>query len=211
MRLKRKIIFIIYHTVILAFLILAIPLSLLANEGGTVKGSIKTLWVKTYKAVVYIDRIQEKEFPPPKENPFLTMKGFVFKPRILPIVKGSTVDFINDDKLPHNVFAAPGSAKSFDLGILRPGVKKSVTFDKLGEVILLCIGHQEMFSYVIVLQNPYFVFTDKKGNFEINDILPGKYQLKLWHEKFKDASQEVVIEGRKTVSIVFNRKQLKKR
>ena len=68
-----------------------------------------------------------------------------------------------------------------------------------------------MLGYVIVLQNPYFALTDKKGNFEIGDIPPGKYRMIVWHERFKEASQEVTIEAGKSVSVKFSKKELKKR
>lgn len=182
-----------------------------AGEGGTIKGVVKTPWVKRYAALVYIDKVEGKEPSIPKENLFVSQRGLVFKPRILPIVKGTTVDFTNDDSVIHNVFAPPGSVKRFNLGNYGHGVTKTVTFDELGEVTLLCNVHSEMVGYVIVLQNPYFAVTDKKGNFEIKDVPAGTYQLKVWHEKLRETSQEVVVEAGKTASVEFKKKELKRR
>lgn len=204
--------YMICWTILLALFVVTKPLLSMAEEGGTIKGRVKTPWVRRYQALVYIDKVEGKEFLPPKERPFVSQAGLVFKPRILPIVKGTTVDFTNDDNVVHNVFAPPGSAKRFNLGTYGQGVSKAATFDTLGEVILLCNVHPEMVGFVIVLQNPYSaITTDKKGNFEIKNVPPGKYTLRVWHEKLKEVSQEVVVEEGKTVSVEFKKKSFKKR
>ena len=77
------------------------------QSGGIIKGVVNTPWVKRYPALVYVDQVKG-EFPPPKKNPFMGQKGMVFTPHILPVLKGSTVDFTNDDTVAHNVFSPPG-------------------------------------------------------------------------------------------------------
>lgn len=180
-------------------------------EGGAIKGVVKTPWVRRYQALVSIVSIEGQDFPPPEERPFMSQKSLVFRPRILPVVKGTTVDFTNNDNVVHNIFAPPGSTKTFNLGTYGQGVKKAVTFEELGEVTLLCNVHPEMVAYILVVQNPYFGLTDKKGNFEIKGVPPGKYRLKVWHEKLKEVSQEVVVEAGKTAVVEFAKKEFKKR
>lgn len=175
----------------------------LPDATGTIKGVVKNPWVKRYEALVHVDRVEGKTFPPPKEAAFMSQKNLVFKPRILPVLKGTTVDFTNDDTVVHNVFAPPGSAKEFNLGTYGVGVTKTATFDALGEVPLLCNVHAEMLAYVLVLQNPYFALTDKAGNFEIKGVPPGTYKLKVWHEKLQGAEQNVTVEAGKSTSVEF--------
>lgn len=171
------------------------------DAAGTIKGVVKSPWVKRYEALVYVERVEGKTFPPPKGKVFMSQKNLVFKPRLLPVLKGTTVDFTNDDTTIHNVFAPPGSAKPFNLGTYGVGVTKTVTFDALGEVPLLCNVHAEMAGFIIVLQNPFYALTDKAGNFEIKGVPPGTYTLKFWHEKLKETSQVVKVEPGKTVSV----------
>jgi plastocyanin len=177
------------------------------ENSGTIKGVVNTPWVKRYPALVYIDRAPGEY--PPKENSSMSQKGMVFQPHVLPVLKDSTVDFTNDDTVSHNVFSPPGSAVIFNLGIYGSSVKKTQLFDKLGEVPLLCSVHPEMSAFVVVLQNPFFALTDNSGNFEIKNVPAGTYQLKVWHEKLKESSQQVIIEVGKTISVEF--KDLTKR
>lgn len=211
MRFLKGPMFIFGWIIFLAFFVGATPLSSLAEEGETISGVVKTPWVKRYQALVYIERVDGKEFPPPKENAFMGQSGLVFNPHVLHIIKGTTVDFTNNDSVVHNVFSPDGSAKRFNLGTYGAGVNKAVTFDDLGEVTLLCNVHPEMSAYIIVLQNPYAALTDKRGNFEIKAVPPGQYRLKVWHQKLKEVSQEVVVESGKTVTVEFAKKLFKKR
>jgi plastocyanin len=181
----------------------------LPDATGTIKGVVKTPWVKRYEALVYVDRVEGKTFPPAKQAVVMSQKNLVFKPHILPVLIGTTVDFTNDDTVVHNVFAPPGSAKQFNLGTYGVGVSKKVTFDAPGEVPLLCNVHAEMLGFVIVLQNPYYGLTDKAGNFELKGVPPGTYKLKVWHEKLQGSEQTVTVEAGKSVSVEFT--GLKKR
>mgnify|MGYP001617683794 CR=1 FL=1 len=204
--LKNKIFLSVLFTGLLHFALMPPP-QVQADDGtGTIKGVVNTPWVKRYQALVYIDRVEGKEFAPPEGKVLMGQKNLVFKPRILPILKGTTVDFTNDDNVVHNVFAPPGSAKEFNLGTYGVGVTKTVTFDKLGEVPLLCNVHAEMAAFIMVLQNPYFTLTEEKtGNFEIQGVPPGTYQLKVWNEKLKEVTQEVVVETGKTATVEFTK------
>jgi plastocyanin len=178
------------------------------EQGGAIEGVVDSPYVKRYQALVYIGQMKG-DFPPPKQDLAMSQKNMVFAPHILPVLKGTTVDFTNDDTVAHNVFAPPGAAAQFNLGLYGPGVKKTVTFDTLGEVPLLCNVHPEMLGYVIVLQNPYFSLTDSDGKFQIKNVPPGTYQLKVWNEKIEGAPQQVVVTAGKTTAVEF--KGLKKR
>jgi hypothetical protein len=72
-----------------------------------------------------------------------------------------------------------------------------------------------MAAYILVMKNPYFAVTDKKGNFEIPDlsylkqvgvegvggIAPGKYVVKTWHEKLKTHKKAGVVPENGEVTI----------
>lgn len=176
--------------------------SAILQKGGIITGVVKAPWVQYNRAFVYINHV-EGEFPPSKEMPFISQRNLNLDPHILPVLKGTKVDFSNDDFVVHNIYSPPESPNPFDLELYGMGVRKFKTFDDLGVVSLHCVIHPNMSGFVIVLQNPYFAMTDKRGNFEIKDVPPGTYQLKVWHEELVEASQQVIVEAGKTISVQF--------
>lgn len=198
------------------FFLLVIPIFLfstasviLAQTGtGTIKGVVDSPWVHRYPALVYIDHVKGT-FPPPAKEYHISQKNLVFAPHINPILNGTTVDFTNDDTVVHNVFTPPGSASRFNLGNYGHGVAKSYKFDKLGVSTLLCAVHPEMVAFVIVLQNPYYTISDNSGNFKIENVPAGTYQLKFWNEKLKAPAQTVTVKAGNTAEVTF--KDLKKK
>lgn len=164
------------------------------SETGTITGTVKVSRARhSGNVVVYLEsKSLKKEYPPLEKHSTLDQKNLVFSPRVLPILKGTTVDFLNSDDVQHNIFA-PGKVEKFNLGTWGLGGTRSYAFNKPGEVVVLCNVHSEMVAYIVVLENPYFVKTEKEGNFRMENIPPGTYQLKTWHEKMKSAPQEVTI------------------
>src|ERR1700690_3011153 len=78
------------------------------------------------KAVVFIDSAGESaSYDPPDVHPQLNQRDLIFRPLVLPIVVGTTVDFPNNDNVFHNVFSY-SQPKEFDLGRYPQGKSKSV-------------------------------------------------------------------------------------
>ena len=132
------------------------------------------------KAVIYIESVSGS-YDPPSMHPILDQRDMVFRPLVLPILVGTTVDFPNSDPLFHNVFSL-SQAKEFDLGRYPKGEKRSVVFNKPGIVSVYCEIHSYMFATILVLQNPFFTAPDDDGNFTMTDIPAGRYQLSFWYQ-----------------------------
>jgi plastocyanin len=69
----------------------------------------------------------------PAVNPVISQKDRHFFPKVLPVVRGTTVDFPNDDAIFHNIFSL-SKTNTFDLGIYPAGESKSVKFTQSGWV-----------------------------------------------------------------------------
>lgn len=126
-----------------------------------------------------------------------------FLPHVLPVYRGTTVDFPNADDVFHNVFSL-SSAKSFDLGRYPKGASKSVTFDRSGTVQLFCHIHSDMTAVVLVLDNPYFAVPTDGGHYMIENVPPGEYTVVGWHERVKAITQTVRVVAGETVKLDFN-------
>ena len=154
---------------------------------------------KIKDVVIYIKEIPDRHFPPPQEPSVVDQKNLTFIPHILPVLKGTTVDFLNSDSVAHNVFSPDEIAEKMDLGSWQRGQVRSWTFRRLGSIALLCSLHPEMSAYVIVLQNPYFAKAEKDGKFVIDNVPAGDYMLVAWHESRKAQSKGVsVLDNEKT-------------
>lgn len=150
---------------------------------GTIEGK-----VSPGKSVVYVDTIPGKTFPAPAQTPMMDQKSLMFNPRLLVVQVGTTVEFQNDDSVQHNVFwpSVGGNKKlSHNLGTWPKGDKRPFTFDNPGVVPLLCNVHPEMSGYIIVSPTPYFTETDAGGNYKIDNVPDGKYNVVAWHEGMK--------------------------
>ncbi|MFQ5799623.1 MAG: hypothetical protein ACE5H0_13150, partial [Bacteroidota bacterium] len=156
---------------------------------GTITGTVTVRGLRTAAdVVVYIDKIPDKKFDPPREHALMDQINLKFVPHVLPILVGTSVDFPNSDEVRHNVFTPSEVGGKFNLGQYPKGVIKTVTFPKPGIVVLLCNVHTEMSAYVVVLETPYSGVTEvkpgqRKGQYTIRNVPSGTYVLKAWHRK----------------------------
>lgn len=179
----------------------------LKKATGVIKGAIKSPYAKLSDAVVYIKEMNGRKFKLPAKNTVINQKELTFIPHILPVLVDSTVDFLNEDKVDHNIRSTKSSATVFDLGTYHPKVSKSVLFDKVGVVSLLCNIHAEMSAYIVVCQTPYFART-VKGEFVIRNVPPGTYKLTFFHEKLAAKEIDVIVEiGKETESVFTDLKK----
>jgi len=161
---------------------------------GTIKGVLDSLFARRYQAVVYVDEIEGKRFDPPTTNPLMDQVNLMFKPHVLPVLVGSTVDFPNNDEVRHNVYTTKSSACQFNLGTYASGESKQVTCTEPGVITLLCNTHAEMSGYIVVVPTPYFATTDNKGEFAITGVPGGTYRLTFWHERLAPQTLEITVE-----------------
>jgi plastocyanin len=146
-------------------------------------------------AVVYVAKIPGKTFAPPKEHATLDQSARVFQPHVLPVLVGTTVDFLNSDPYAHNVFSPDACADKFNLGTFPKGEKRAHIFRKECFATLLCIVHPEMEGFIAVLPTPYFAVTKPDGTYEVRGVPDGSYTVKVWHPKLKATEKSVTVQG----------------
>ncbi|MDL2717955.1 MAG: hypothetical protein PT977_09390 [Acidobacteriota bacterium] len=150
-------------------------------------------------AVVYVASIAGKTFPAPKEHAKIDQMNLVFSPHVLPVLVGTTVDFLNSDAVLHNVFSPDSCADKFNLGTWPKGQIKSYTFTKeCVSATLLCKVHPEMEAFVVAVPTPWFAVTKPDGSFQIANVPDGAYTVKVWHPKLKSTQKAVTVAGPST-------------
>ena len=110
---------------------------------------------------------------------------------------------------------AIGSSTAIQLARMGAEVFYLYDFDKVEEpFVIKCDVHPWMKSYVSVFDHPYFAVTDKNGNFKIDNVPPGEYEILAWQEKFKTKgilTQKVTVgKGEIKSDFTFVRKSKKK-
>lgn len=141
-------------------------------------------------AVVYLDGTFSSA-PATNAAVKLEQENFQFHPGLLPIRRGTTVEFPNKDDDYHNVFSY-SKTKRFDLGRYRKDEKPaSVVFDKAGVVKVYCEIHEHMRSTIVVLDTPYFTKTGTNGTYRLEHLPAGKFVLKAWLDEKTTLEQPV--------------------
>jgi plastocyanin len=176
-----------------------------AAELGSVEGKIRVLKDGKQRSdssnvVVYIDGVPAAAL---ERKHAIRQKNLQFEPRVSVVVKGTTVDFPNDDKVYHNVFSTSRPAR-FDLGLYRSGASKSVQFKREGVVDVFCNIHPDMSSRVLVVPTTLFAATDASGKFRIDGVPVGTYPIVAWHPSGAEARGQVKIERGKAATITFD-------
>jgi plastocyanin len=171
-----------------------------ANRAGN--GAVSPPTEDEFKnVVVYLERAPDGAAPPgvAKGPVRMEQEGLTFKPHVLPVVKGTTVEFPNRDLLFHNVFSL-SKAATFDLGRYPRDGSKSLRFMRPGVVQVFCHIHSDMSGVIVVLDNPFFASPDSEGQFVIDGIPPGEYRVVAWHERARLTTKTIRIEaGRESV------------
>jgi plastocyanin len=70
-------------------------------------------------------------------------KGKQFSEKQVAIKKGDTLVFVNDDNIAHNIMSR-SAGNTFNLGSQMPGKSTPVTFDKVGDIEVICAIHPGM-------------------------------------------------------------------
>lgn len=151
--------------------------------------------------VVYIERAEAAD-PAADDTVAIRQRSERFLPHVLPVVRGTTVAFPNEDPLYHNVFSL-SSAKTFDLGRFPRGHSRAVSFDRPGVVQVFCHIHSDMSAVVLVLQNRHYAVPQDNGYYAIPDLPPGDYTLVAFHERIKPIRHAVRIAAGQTARVDF--------
>ncbi len=153
------------------------------DDKGIVSGVVNHLSAKRFSTVVYVEDIPGQKFTPLAAPAIMDQKGKAFLPHVIPILVGTTVEFLNSDSFEHNINSPDG--EKYDLGKSQKGEKRSYTFKRPGVYTQLCNLHPEMIAFVLVLKTPYFATVDDTGKFQIPGVPPGTWKLKVWNERLK--------------------------
>ncbi len=160
---------------------------LVVGKNGAIKGAIVSI----------VQITQGKKFDKfPK--PVLDQRKCEYVPHVQVLPVGTPFDIVNSDDILHNVHAYVGEQAArtvFNIAQPIKGQKTTINQSQLsrpGLLYLTCdAGHPWMTAYVLLTEHPYYAVTDEHGRFELANVPPGNYQVKMWKEGFRVIGTEV--------------------
>lgn len=165
--------------------------ALLACDAATVSGRVRLEASKEKRVqarrdfsgvVIWLESAWGATHTPAPRKARMVQKGKTFKPHVLAIPIHSTVDFPNFDPIFHNAFSN-FSGQIFDVGLYPPGTNRTVKFRREGIVRVFCNIHPHMSAVIAVMRTPWFAVTDASGAFQMDNVPPGDYNLRIFHER----------------------------
>jgi len=145
-------------------------------------------------AGVYLTDISEgKAMDLPEMRQRLDQRNCRYVPHILLVPVGPALRIKSSDPILHTVHMSGAANNNIPFPFQNQYVP--VTLQRAGVVDLKCnAGHVWMNAEILVVKHPYYAVTDSEGNFRLNDVPPGEYEIEAWHEGWKILREESVLD-----------------
>ena len=141
-------------------------------------------------AVIFLDGRGPRGGAPVR--PEMSLDGRQFRPRVMVIPSGTTINFPNLDPFNHNVFSL-SEGNAFDLGLYGRGEAHTRRFTRAGLVRIFCNIHPRMSAFIVVRDNAYYTQPGADGSFTIPGVPAGTYTLHIWHERAPEINQQITV------------------
>lgn len=143
---------------------------------------------------VYVkEGLPEGSWPTPTEAVTLDQEGCVYRPHVLGVQTGQTVELKNSDGLLHNINARPDNQRGFNVSQPTDMTTERTFAQPEVMIPVQCDVHGWMEAYIGVQDHPYFAVTGENGSFEIGNLPPGDYVVEAWHELYGTQTMNVTI------------------
>jgi hypothetical protein len=144
--------------------------------------------------VVFLRGIAKgKAWDLPEARRSLDQQHCTYVPHISLVQEGSDMSMKSSDPILHTIHMA--GAVDYNLPFPMTNVTLKRTMRRSGVVDLKCnAGHIWMNGVVFVVSHPYYTVTDEHGAFKLTDVPPGEYEVVAWHEGWRVAREEPVLD-----------------
>ena len=129
-----------------------------------------------------------------------------FAPRVQLISSKTAVRTTSKDPILHTTNAQLENGRTlFNVALPVPGININKPITATGPVRLSCNTHPWMRGWMIVTDEAAAV-SGADGRFTIDNVPPGTYELRVWHEALKGAPQKITIVAGKPTDVSLSLK-----
>lgn len=124
-----------------------------------------------------------------------------FAPRVQVIAPKTSVTTTSRDAVLHTTNAQLENGRSlFNVALPMPGITITKAISPAGHVRLICNTHPWMRGWMVVTEDAAAI-SGADGRFTIDNVPPGTYELRVWHEALKGAPQKVTVSAGKPTEV----------
>jgi len=148
-----------------------------ASDYATLTGNVAQL--DKQPLIIYLEPVSKNNIisASKKDHPFINSHNNNFEPAFQVIQKGSILEIKNTDPVLHNAHVSENNITLFNVATpLRNQTVKKI-MPRTGFFNVACDLHPWMKASVVVITGSYYFVLQKPGQFQINNIIPGKYHL----------------------------------
>lgn len=216
------------RSVVPLLLMLVVPAVAVA-QGGTVRGTVTTAVAAQRPLRVTLDaRVCGAELPDesivvgaggalanavvtltgvksttPIPEPQVTNEKCRFLPRVQLARPGAQTKTTSHDPLLHTTNAQQDGGRTlFNVGLPVPGLVVARPLNGPGLVRITCNTHTWMRGFIVVTDEVAAV-TGADGGFQLANVPPGIYELRVWHETLKAAPVKVTVSAGTATAATF--------
>lgn len=129
-----------------------------------------------------------------------------FAPRVQLIAPKASVTTTSRDAVLHTTNAQLENGRSlFNVALPIPGITITRPISSAGNVRLSCNTHPWMRGWMVVTSEAAAI-SGADGRFTIDNVPPGTYELRVWHEALKGAPQKVTVTADKPTDLAIQLK-----
>ena len=140
----------------------------------------------------------------PSVDPVVTNEKCRFSPRVQVARPNANVRTTSKDPMLHTTQAQHDDNRPiFNVALPVPGINMTKPIGPAGIVRLSCNIHPWMRGWIVVSDDASAV-SGADGKFSIENVPPGTYELRVWHESLKGASQKITVVAGKPTQLTLS-------
>ena len=134
-------------------------------------------------------------------GPMVMNENCRFAPRVQLIAPKANLKTSSKDPVLHTTNAQLENGRTlFNVALPRPGLTITRAISSSGNVRLSCNTHPWMRGWMVATSEAAAV-SGADGRFTIDNVPPGSYELRVWHEALKGAPQKVMVTSGKVTEV----------